>query len=249
MATVAMFVALGGVGYATIVLPPHSVGTPQLKDDAVVGHKVKDHSLTGADIDLSKLGQVPSAVHADGADLATSATHATTADTASHATTADSASHATTADSASHATSADSASHAASADTATAAGTASSATTAGSATVANSLAAPEAFHEVNTAGQPQFEPGCQNIGAPYETVGFYKDREGIVHLKGEFDACSTHDVFALPAGYRPASGRIQEFFGTNVTVDGPGAGSGTDGEVFCSVGVCSLDGITFRAAS
>ncbi len=221
MATAAVFIALGGVGYATIVLPLHSVGTRQLKDNAVIGSKVKNHSLTGADIDLSKVGQVPSAGHAASADSATLSSHATTA---GNATNADNATHATTADNASHAATAD------------------------SAAAANTLAVPEAFHVVNTNGEPAFDPGCTNLGAPRETVAFFKDHEGIVYLRGEFNGCATNYVFALPAGYRPATGTIDEFAG-GVAVDGPGISGVPDGQVICTVGLCDFNGITFRAAS
>jgi hypothetical protein len=248
MATAAVFIALGGVGYATIALPPHSVGTRQLKDNAVTGSKVKNHSLAGADIDLSKLGQVPSAGHAATADSATLSSHATTAgnattaDAATHATTADNATHATTADNATHATTADNATHATTADNAT------HATSADSAAAANTLAAPEPFREVNTAGEPAFDPGCTNLGAPWETVAFFKDQAGIVHLRGEINGCATNYVFALPAGYRPATGTIEEF-GGGVAIDGPGISGVPGGQVICTVGLCDLNGITFRAAS
>lgn len=45
-----------------------SVGTKQIKKNAVTGAKVKDQSLTGKDINLAKLGTVPSATHAASAD-------------------------------------------------------------------------------------------------------------------------------------------------------------------------------------
>jgi len=45
VALAALLVALGGTGYAAAVLPANSVGTAQLKDGAVVGRKVKAHSL------------------------------------------------------------------------------------------------------------------------------------------------------------------------------------------------------------
>jgi hypothetical protein len=108
VACVALFVALGGTSYAAVMLPAGSVGTKQLKKNAVTGAKVKNGSLTGADIAVSTLGKVPSAANAD---AATSAGHATSADTATsagHATSAD------TATSAGHATEAD---HAADAGT------------------------------------------------------------------------------------------------------------------------------------
>jgi hypothetical protein len=88
IAVLALFVALGGTTWAAVTLPAKSVGTAQLRRDAVTGAKVKDHALTGADIKLSTLGAVRSAVHAATADLAT---RATSADTATHATSADSA--------------------------------------------------------------------------------------------------------------------------------------------------------------
>ena len=85
VALLSLFVALGGTTWAAMSLPANSVGTPQLKANAVTGGKVKNHSLTGADILLSSLGKVPSAAHAATAD---SATKATSADTATAAGTA-----------------------------------------------------------------------------------------------------------------------------------------------------------------
>jgi hypothetical protein len=41
MATVAVFIALGGASYAALKLPKNSVGTKQLKKNAVNGAKVK----------------------------------------------------------------------------------------------------------------------------------------------------------------------------------------------------------------
>ncbi|HEX5641197.1 MAG TPA: hypothetical protein VFZ86_02535, partial [Thermoleophilia bacterium] len=61
VAIVALVLSLGGTSYAAIVLPAGSVGTTQLKKNAVVGSKVKNGSLTVADISaasLSKLGRV-----------------------------------------------------------------------------------------------------------------------------------------------------------------------------------------------
>jgi uncharacterized protein YjbI with pentapeptide repeats len=50
MATLAVFISLGGGAFAALRLPPNSVGTKQLKQGAVTGGKVKDASLTGADV-------------------------------------------------------------------------------------------------------------------------------------------------------------------------------------------------------
>ncbi len=50
MATLAVFISLGGGAFAALRLPANSVGTKQLKQGAVTGRKVKDASLTGADV-------------------------------------------------------------------------------------------------------------------------------------------------------------------------------------------------------
>jgi hypothetical protein len=77
---VSLFVAIGGTGYAALVLPAHSVGTTQLKNGAVTDKQVKAGSLTGRVINLKKLGAVPLATKADTATNAVDATNATTAD-------------------------------------------------------------------------------------------------------------------------------------------------------------------------
>jgi hypothetical protein len=56
VACAALFVSLSGVGYAAIVLPANSVGTKQLKRNAVTSAKVKQYSLLRSDF---KRGQVP----------------------------------------------------------------------------------------------------------------------------------------------------------------------------------------------
>lgn len=54
MATVAVFVAVGGGAYAA-GLAKNSVGSKQVKDGSLKGIDIKDNSLTGADVDESKL--------------------------------------------------------------------------------------------------------------------------------------------------------------------------------------------------
>jgi len=71
VAIVALVVAMAGTGYAATQLPKNSVGTKQIKanavttakikKNAVTGAKVKKGTLTGSDINLNKLGTVPSA--------------------------------------------------------------------------------------------------------------------------------------------------------------------------------------------
>lgn len=54
MATVAVFVAIGGGAYAA-GLGRDTVGSRQIKDDRVKSIDIKDDALTGADVDESKL--------------------------------------------------------------------------------------------------------------------------------------------------------------------------------------------------
>jgi hypothetical protein len=119
MASIAVFVALGGVSYAATTINgskivKQSVGAGKLKNGTLTSTQVKKNSLTGASIDESSLGTVPSAQSAQTAQTATSATKATTATSAGSA---DNANHAASADTASSATSATSALTAADAET------------------------------------------------------------------------------------------------------------------------------------
>jgi len=52
---IALFVALGGTGYAAVKLPKNSVGGTQIKKNAVSSSKVKNGSLTNADSKASDL--------------------------------------------------------------------------------------------------------------------------------------------------------------------------------------------------
>ncbi|HVW46401.1 MAG TPA: hypothetical protein VHA76_05060 [Solirubrobacterales bacterium] len=108
VSTLCLFLALGGGGaFAATKLAKSSVGTEQLKGEAVTkgklapdsvnGKKVVDNSLTGSDIQASTLGKVPSAGYAENAG------HATTAGSADSASSATDAAHATTADTAANA--------------------------------------------------------------------------------------------------------------------------------------------------
>jgi hypothetical protein len=80
MATIAVFVALGGVSYAALKLPKNSVGTKQLKPNAVSGSKVADGSLSAADFG----GPVDSATSAARADHAVNSDHAINSDHAAN---------------------------------------------------------------------------------------------------------------------------------------------------------------------
>jgi hypothetical protein len=130
-----------------------------------------------------------------------------------------------------------------------------------SAQLANTLAPSEDWHEVGTPGEPGFLKSWVNDPGTGTTAAFYKDREGVVHLKGLVAKGTGIEIFQLPPGYRPASGKILSLAiscvagicGNGV---GPGAiyGSGwgpKDGVVAGAPGatLVSLDGITFRAES
>jgi hypothetical protein len=207
MATIAVFIALGGASYAALKLPKNSVGTKQLKKNSVVTAKVKKEAitaakvkkgtLTGSQINVSTLGTVPTAQ------------------------------------------------------------------TALTAETANAIAAPEAYHEVGASafmnGWHNKPPSAENN----ETVGFYKDREGVVHLKGTAEGGTKTPVFHLPAGYRPASGKVLRFSiactggpcgvaqAGLMLIAGPGVVPGEDGSVLVLPGAIrvSFDGVTFRAES
>jgi hypothetical protein len=102
ISTLCLFLVLGGgAAVAATKLGRSSVGTEQLKGEAVTkgkmapgsvnSKKVVNGSLTGEDIVSSSLGKVPTAGYADNAGHATtagsanSASHATNADTAANA--------------------------------------------------------------------------------------------------------------------------------------------------------------------
>jgi hypothetical protein len=90
VAFLALFVALGGVGYAATKLPQNSVGSRQLKKNSVSAAKLKAGSVTaaklgagavgtaalangavtGEKVNAWTLGTVPSAIHAGSADSA-----------------------------------------------------------------------------------------------------------------------------------------------------------------------------------
>ncbi|MEP6795190.1 MAG: hypothetical protein ABJB16_12745 [Saprospiraceae bacterium] len=99
---------------------------------------------------------------------------------------------------------------------------------------------------------PTLLNGFTNYLNGYSTAAYYKDKMGIVHLRGMVQLATNQSglaIFTLPAGYRPvASGqlvfpsqassglaRIDVLTSGNVTVMGG------------STGWISLDGITFRA--
>jgi hypothetical protein len=59
IATIAMFLALGGGAYAALKLPKNSVGAAQLKKGSVTGSKVKNGSLAASDFNRAALPRGP----------------------------------------------------------------------------------------------------------------------------------------------------------------------------------------------
>jgi hypothetical protein len=65
MSMIAMFVALGGTGYAASQLPKNSVGARQIKANAVSSSKVKNGALRAVDF---KAGELPAGAKGDKGD-------------------------------------------------------------------------------------------------------------------------------------------------------------------------------------
>lgn len=80
MATIAVFIALGGTGYAAA-----KINGKNIKASTVAGKALKKNTLTGREIRESKLGKVPSAASADSALAALTASSAAVATTATSA--------------------------------------------------------------------------------------------------------------------------------------------------------------------
>lgn len=91
IATLALFLALGGGAYAATQLPKNSVGSKQLKKNSVTAAKIQKGAvnpskisgiLSGSQVDASSLGAVPKATQAASATTATSSNHADVATSA-----------------------------------------------------------------------------------------------------------------------------------------------------------------------
>src|ERR1700733_599928 len=82
VAMTALVVAASGTAVAATKLVS---GDKLIKKGSLSGNRLRNHTLTGTQVKLSKLGKVPAATHAD---HATNADHATDADHATNATNA-----------------------------------------------------------------------------------------------------------------------------------------------------------------
>jgi hypothetical protein len=128
--------------------------------------------------------------------------------------------------------------------------------TANTAEVANSLTPAEPWHVVGTPGEPAFQNSWVSESKEGQTVAFYKDQVGVVHLRGiAADGTPEKTIFALPLGFRPAPGELLPFAvaclpceptatGTLlIAEESPGSVEAPDAEEV------SLEGVTFRAES
>jgi hypothetical protein len=73
VACISLAVALSGASYAAITLPKNSVGTKQIRNNAVKSAKIGPNQVKGVDVDEATLGQVPSAGFAANAASAANA--------------------------------------------------------------------------------------------------------------------------------------------------------------------------------
>ncbi len=93
LATLALFIALGGTSYAV----SNRINGATLKNRSVAGTKLEKHTVTGTDVKVSTFPKVPAAHHADDSTNATNATSAITATNATDALFATNATNATNA--------------------------------------------------------------------------------------------------------------------------------------------------------
>ena len=96
---------------------------------------------------------------------------------------------------------------------------------------------------------PTFGTNWGNFGSSYTTAGYYRDGDGIVHLKGLVTGGSysdTETLFTLPTGFRPGRRYLFSVISNNAhgRLD-----ITSDGRVIPYIGSSwiSLDGISFKA--
>jgi hypothetical protein len=223
VALLALVVALGGTAFAAALV----TGDKLIKKGSLSGNRLRRHTITGTQVNLRKLGKVPSAKQADSATSATSAAHATNATNASDAT-----------------------------NSGELGGVAASSYVQRSSLSSGSFTAPPEVvngslaSSCATAGAPNaWADRSSNVNF---TVGYLRDAAGFIHLQGTAFRCGTAGttIFTLPAGFRPA--RMAHATGvdgdgadvpTVITVSSNGAVAAPDVATNDSA---SIDGLTFR---
>lgn len=138
-----------------------------------------------------------------------------------------------------------------SAGTARVADSANTAGTAKTAVTAEGLAAPEGWHEVGDPGEPAFQNNWTNYSpGGVETAGFYRDRLGVVHLKGYVNSGTAALIFTLPPGYRPSADKffpsVDANSGTTSWLEVYSDGDVVGVEAGGKFGQKTLDGVAYR---
>jgi hypothetical protein len=124
------------------------------------------------------------------------------------------------------------------------------------ATTAAGLTPPEAVHLVGAPGEPALVGGAKNADPEYTPLGFWRDKECVVHLQGTILAESEKGVFRLPETDRPAK-RVLAAIAVASPEDGPGVVEILPSGAVTPTGELpkpqtydfGFDGVSFRAAS
>jgi len=229
MATLALFVALGGAGYAAVKLPRNSVGPKQIKEDAVKASEQAPNSVAGGNLIDESVG---------GDDVAEGAIGSS--------------------ELANGAVGGDDIGDGIIGSSEIANGGVTSEDLGGSSVTASKLNAPASF---TTAGLPDAFGTCAGVGDSWgsfspdvnNSVSYYRDPFGIVHLRGIAVRCGAAGttILTLPAGYRPDRQQIPTVWSQNTGAWRLSIGGNGAVEPFPAAGVpagtwISLDSVTFR---
>jgi len=122
------------------------------------------------------------------------------------------------------------------------------------------IAASEPYRIVGDPGQPPFEAGWTHFDANEDfaaKVSFWKDRLGVVHLRGSAENADTENpgnpIFTLPVGYRPSAPEAFSIItqGANPPLQPGRLNIDEDGAISLTFGakgeLVPLSGVTFRA--
>lgn len=89
--------------------------------------------------------------------------------------------------------------------------------------------APEPWHTIGAAGEPGYQNGWTTLTGNNVPAAFFKDPNGLVHIRGLITSGTAAAAFTLPAGYRPYRDGYRNVVSTNSGADR--ADVNTDGTV------------------